>query len=309
MAILFIYKNLTILVRLKIIVKRKKMCIMDITYIKDTMENRGLSKIKNYLYKGQGSEEIKVNEEKILEIKRDFMSFIEKKTNQISTAVYLVSDIMSDKNPLKDSLRAVAIDLIKDIYILPTLSSFEKFFHIEYVEGRLAETLSLLQIAVYSGEISEENHAILEKETLFLKVVLKRSRQERWQGALAQYKDDEVEGRGAFDFGNLFDEKKDGPIGQKNTGKEVSSLKDISKPIKDNLKDISINDKTDRKNAIISIIKKKGEAGIKDILPHIPDCSEKTVQRDLQSLVLKGLLLKKGEKRWATYTIKDDKNS
>ncbi|OYV25744.1 MAG: hypothetical protein B7W98_03655, partial [Parcubacteria group bacterium 20-58-5] len=67
--------------------------------------------------------------------------------------------------------------------------------------------------------------------------------------------------------------------------------------VKDTEKDSS------RKDSILSVIKDKGEAGIKDISTRVRGVSEKTIQRELQTLVSQGVLLKKGERRWSVYTL------
>jgi len=57
-----------------------------------------------------------------------------------------------------------------------------------------------------------------------------------------------------------------------------------------------------RRERILSIIKDKGEATIKDISTVVTDCSEKTIQRELMSLIKESVLHKNGERRWSKYT-------
>ncbi len=58
-----------------------------------------------------------------------------------------------------------------------------------------------------------------------------------------------------------------------------------------------------RRERIVSIIKDKGDATIKDISASVTDCSEKTIQRELMSLIAEGVLQKNGERRWSRYTL------
>jgi predicted HTH transcriptional regulator len=58
-----------------------------------------------------------------------------------------------------------------------------------------------------------------------------------------------------------------------------------------------------RRERILSIIKDKGEATIKDVSSVITDCSEKTIQRELMSLISEGVLVKEGERRWSIYKL------
>jgi hypothetical protein len=61
--------------------------------------------------------------------------------------------------------------------------------------------------------------------------------------------------------------------------------------------------KTDRQDLIINTIVHKGELSIKDLAAVIKGCSEKTIQRELLSLVERGILSKIGERRWSRYSI------
>ncbi len=58
-----------------------------------------------------------------------------------------------------------------------------------------------------------------------------------------------------------------------------------------------------RIDRIKTVLEAKGEATIKDIAEVITDCSEKTIQRDLNSLIDSGEVIRHGERRWSRYTI------
>lgn len=61
--------------------------------------------------------------------------------------------------------------------------------------------------------------------------------------------------------------------------------------------------KNSRQTTILNLLKKKKEIMVKDVTPLIPGVSEKTVQRELLSMVLSGILRKEGEKRWSRYSL------
>ncbi|MCF7865704.1 MAG: hypothetical protein K9M11_04345 [Candidatus Pacebacteria bacterium] len=61
--------------------------------------------------------------------------------------------------------------------------------------------------------------------------------------------------------------------------------------------------KNERQTLILNTIKNKGESSIKDLTEVIKGCSEKTIQRELISLVGTGDLLKTGERRWSRYSL------
>ena len=59
----------------------------------------------------------------------------------------------------------------------------------------------------------------------------------------------------------------------------------------------------DRRTRIRTIIEAKGEATIKDISEIITDCSEKTIQREINAMIADGQIQRHGERRWSKYTL------
>jgi hypothetical protein len=58
-----------------------------------------------------------------------------------------------------------------------------------------------------------------------------------------------------------------------------------------------------RRARILSVIRTIGQANIKDISAVVTDCSEKTIQREVISMIDEGILGKEGERRWSMYHI------
>ena len=57
-----------------------------------------------------------------------------------------------------------------------------------------------------------------------------------------------------------------------------------------------------RRDSILLSMEKGKEYSVKDISSFVTDCSEKTIQRELLSLVSLGTLGKTGERRWSKYS-------
>jgi predicted HTH transcriptional regulator len=68
-------------------------------------------------------------------------------------------------------------------------------------------------------------------------------------------------------------------------------------------KKLDLGIKIARRNDVLNVIKNNGKASIKDVKIVLKDINEKTIQRELLSLVKEGVLKKEGEKRWSTYKI------
>jgi hypothetical protein len=60
---------------------------------------------------------------------------------------------------------------------------------------------------------------------------------------------------------------------------------------------------TDRAERIKTVLEAKPQATIKDIAEIITDVSEKTIQRELNSLIEKGQVHREGERRWSKYSV------
>lgn len=59
----------------------------------------------------------------------------------------------------------------------------------------------------------------------------------------------------------------------------------------------------DRRTNVLNVIRDKGEATIKDIVEVISDCSEKTIQRELITLINDNVIVREGERRWSKYKL------
>jgi hypothetical protein len=59
----------------------------------------------------------------------------------------------------------------------------------------------------------------------------------------------------------------------------------------------------DRRTRIKTILEAKHEATIKDISEIITDCSEKTIQRELNAMIEENIVKRQGERRWSKYSL------
>ena len=58
---------------------------------------------------------------------------------------------------------------------------------------------------------------------------------------------------------------------------------------------------TARRTEVLNIVSEQGRVSIKDISKIIRDCSEKTIQRELNALIQLGQIRKEGDRRWSVY--------
>ncbi len=80
------------------------------------------------------------------------------------------------------------------------------------------------------------------------------------------------------------------------------SAVDLSRaPIKDNVSKGQNKGQSERMSLILDLVRQKKSLSIKEIAAVIKDCSEKTIQRELNTLIEKGLVRREGERRWSVY--------
>jgi predicted HTH transcriptional regulator len=64
------------------------------------------------------------------------------------------------------------------------------------------------------------------------------------------------------------------------------------------------SDLNDRSVRIKTVLEATPNATIKDLSDVITDVSSKTIQRELNSLIEKGEVIRQGERRWSTYNVR-----
>lgn len=208
---------------------------------------------------------------------------LSEKTERIVTGLYLVSSLIDDKEPLKWTLREKALE---------TLSAAHKGLEKEVVS--FCEDMSdLVSLAHRSALMSPMNAELLSKG---LRVVLESIA----SGGMLE-----------SNFLQLPEEQevRKESVEQKPT--ETQSVKDNFKNTEKtvihkrqdtpNKRTSSRKDK--RKDKVLEALGKKEDSSIKDIARQVKGCSEKTIQRELNSLIGEGLVNKKGERRWSVYSL------
>ncbi len=234
----------------------------------------------------------------------DYLIYIFKKTEKITAALYLVSGLLKDDEPIKWELRDRGIDLLSSSFTASSSLPGDKNVVIQSLFTAALETLSLLNVAKISNLVSEMNHRLLVREIDNV-VVMLRDR-------LAQSAENAgyVLSEAFFKTPDLFS------TGFRSDNREIQNQKQV----KSNKESVHISDfqdkgsskghvssqakKTHRQDQILALLRGQSNLTIKDFSSVIKDCSEKTIQRELLELVEKGVIKKEGERRWSRYSLK-----
>lgn len=239
-------------------------------------------------------------------------AYIHKKTKKLVSAIYLLSNFISDKEPLKWEMRNIGLSLLSQGLMLSDRNVLNYELTISNYISAGVSFLSVLEVAHLAGLISEMNYHILkyEFENLIHRVesdgnmgnakglifsdkffdIPEELKINRIPNEVDKQKN-EIPNRESFDKGHNTSVSD-----RLSFRKNNDHLNKAADPKK--------KDKNNRQELIISLLKKNNELGIKDFTLSIKDCSEKTIQRELVTLVSKGLVNKTGEKRWSRYSLK-----
>ena len=220
--------------------------------------------------------------------------YIFKKTEKVTAALYLITNLISDNEPIKLQIRQTSLKLLSDMLSFKRLVSTSSKSIANDLLARISETMSLLKVASISGLVSSMNYTLVQKELSLLLANLDALNLENFGSSGLSLPPD---------FFNVPE-----PIADalsKGHYRTPVSLKDnlpnqptntVPSAQKDSLKD-------NRRETIIKLLKAGKPLGIKELSSGIKGCSEKTIQRELLDLVEKGVLKKTGERRWSMYSI------
>lgn len=248
---------------------------------------------------------------------------------RLSRAIYLVSSFVSDQDPLKWKIRERAIELMSDAKTLGQniekskdngQNNLESEIVLNKLNGHLDQLLSLMDLAVSGGAISEMNFGILKQEASAMSDHVSFGIKEVSSLRLIDNSNGEIRTVNGFPiFGaarptsaSQSVSNNNGPhIGQiRLTEPVLSNGHKISKPIvrddfgtNNSVKSTKAESRDNRKKTISDFVRGKSWTSIKDIAASVHGYSEKTVQRLLAEMVEEGILKKQGERRWSRYML------
>ena len=316
-------------------------------------------------------------------------AYIKRKAEKLTTALYLVTDILSDKEPMKWRVRETGVETLSDIMVAGVANASERVSNLRDVMRKIEKIVAFLDVAQSTRMMTEMNASMLKKEY----VALRDNVEEEWSRIAERSRDiltesffalppappekknneavgernilNETSGRTAPPApAQAFPELKrtEGEKRQENDQRQLTNFvsKDAPQAVQiPNIVSPSSRDgaysahpgasfnapsrapipvfgqamsqservqnqsasftrpenrplnrtqpevgRNDRRKIILALIKQKPSLTVKDIAKSISHVSEKTIQRELLAMVAEGILTKKGERRWSTYSLR-----
>lgn len=239
----------------------------------------------------------------------DTMIEIESKTQKVVTALYLISDLIDENDPLRRDIRNLSVELSSLIGTLAIESPSKAKKTITEAQNHIDRIQNILKVCVSVGFVSDMNFKIISDHLTFVRDDLnKKYGLINSQALIAS----SFHNKAIHEFilpDSILKDTAD--IKEK---KESVLVKDFEKPTKqEEIKSQKPKPQKDTPNGqasngqrvekILSVIKQKGEVSVSDVAREFPELSEKTMQRMLIKLVETGTLSKTGEKRWSRYSL------
>lgn len=210
--------------------------------------------------------------------------FIYKKAERLAKAIHLIAPAFTESASLRNRIDTTAIGLV-DAAILPSMAARAA------LSRELLALSSMLSIARTGGLLSAMNVELITREARALLQEVAAYEEPRLfldeaptLSSIAKKAHLDTKPARAFPPTESRQSR------QKNKGH-----------IKDNSP--AIGHIKDRRDAVLSVIRNKGKASIKDLSTVIRGVSEKTIQRELSALITAGMVIKEGERRWSTYSL------
>lgn len=236
----------------------------------------------------------------------EYFDFIATKIEKIATATYLVTSYIADTEPLRIDMRQKALSLLDGVTELKRHTLYGNMSHKELVEQTLLSLKTLLTMAAQVGIVSTMNADIIASEIAKTYTYIRDMN--------PHIEEANPFGRKFFTTGPSVHANIPKQSDLAESAQHTSAHKRQTDYVKDN-SDMSNQDKgrfaesaikprkKSRRDFILSVIAKKGEVTIKDISSVFKGCSEKTIQRELITLMDEGLVSKVGERRWSRYSL------
>lgn len=233
------------------------------------------------------------------------------KMGKVAAAIHLVADIIESDPSLAEALHNQSLIIVRSGYacigkqglnasmVLDIVMKLDELTALVDI-GSIARSISRMNADIITGELNKVREVLLD-----LILTIKKTEQ---SFVLSQYAvnhpvvQTEIVGDVLFESVLRDYQSKRHQNDIKTTLIRQSEKNDTQNDI-DKIKTTSVNDipRVGRQKDILNLIKSSNTTTLAVLKMKIPDCSEKTLQRELAILIDMGLIRKEGNKRWTTY--------
>ena len=225
------------------------------------------------------------------------IDYLYEKAQKLTEALYRVTELLSDQEPLKWFLRRQGLHIFETLLNIKTATPNERVKNLELISENTFQMVRALELASSGSFISEANFHVLQRE---YKALVELMFSQKTNLLPAPIKTESINPIG---HSNGQDEAAPTPA-EGEVG--VPTTKRVGKETEENFEkeDMGGPQTGERRDRIMAFIKQKDWVSVGELAEVFRgETSEKTIQRDLAGMAGEGLLLKEGEKRWRKYKL------
>jgi hypothetical protein len=224
-----------------------------------------------------------------------------KKTEKIlSVTLYILSETDENKKTLlhTESIKAKALKTQESALQTLPLQPHEQTSGLVSFQYQLVAFESSLAMAKMSGVLAEDIFNLLHEQLDGIHRYINHHYIKQSPVSVADLTETVVQRSAPSQSANSTPKPKSAPAARRSQRVQIPAG-DISTDAY-----LVYSQLTDRAERIKTVLEAKPQATIKDIAEVVTDVSEKTIQRELNSLIEKGQAIREGERRWSKYSIK-----
>ncbi len=236
------------------------------------------------------------------------------KTKKITCAVHMITDKIGDNEPVKKRIRELSVEILSELASIGQDRIYDGTRMGILAENKFKELSALLELAQELRMVSPMNAGIIIDEYRNVLNGLFAGPGFDLRGEIEAVSDYNRRLPGGIKDSFIMD-KEYRTFNKTTTREQISNRGDLLQGhlvnrsgIKTD-KNVAIDKqpnnekKKNRQEQILSLFVRGKNYSIKDISVGFSDCSEKTIQRELNNLVVLGHLAREGEKRWSRYLL------
>lgn len=216
-----------------------------------------------------------------------------RRAERLAAALYLVTNHISTEEPLRVEVRRDAPKLVSDVLGLRDEMRSNRSGKPVAFFARIRTLITLVRLLAASGHVSLQNAEVLIEALDELGNFVAASQRTILSENITVSREE------LLDVGSVaVSVIRDKTVTARKDASTVKDMRRMSDKNGDRKKTAEV-----RVRNILEIVRQGGEIGIREIAAHLPEYSEKMIQRELLELVSKGQLKKIGLKRWSRYSL------
>lgn len=224
-----------------------------------------------------------------------------RRAERIVAALHLLTNHIEADEPVCIAVRTSSVELLQNMLELRSEMRSTQSTIFAAVQANIRHLISLVRIITVSGYVSIQNATTMVEALDELGNFLTASQRSGLSESIALSREDLLDVRTPL---SRVPPRQVRQIKDIKDASEATDLNNISP-----MQVMSVNESntkrplTVRMQNILDTLQNGGLMGIKDICAHLPEYSEKMIQRELAEMVEGGKVRKSGLKRWSRYSI------